>query len=54
MSKEKVRKFSVNDYLKESKHNDKIKKMMVDMFKGKAKTLEEWKEVDENVNGRRC
>lgn len=46
--------YTINHYLKESKHPEAIQRMMRDLFKGRSKTLEEWKYADEKINKRRC
>ena len=46
--------YTINYYLKESKHPEEIQRMMRDLFKGRSKTLEEWKYADEKINKRRC
>ena len=52
--KEKIRKFTVNHYLKTTDHPEKIKQMMKSLFKGECRTLEEWSNSDEKINKGRC
>ena len=46
--------YTINHYLKKSKHPEAIQRMMRDLFLGKSKTLEEWEYADKTINERRC
>lgn len=53
MGKKDERKYSIDFYLEKAKLSEPIKEMMKQLFKGQAKTLEEWAIVDEGINQRR-
>jgi len=54
MAKEKKRTYPVDYYLQDTDHPEAIKRMMRGFFKGRSKTLEEWKYADDKINKRRC
>ncbi len=51
---DKKRTYPIDYYLKDTNHNESIKRMMRGFFKGRSKTLEEWKYADDKINKRRC
>lgn len=53
MAKE-AQKFSITYFLKTSNRKDEIKQMMLELFKGQSHTLEEWAQIDKEINEKEC
>lgn len=49
-----VRTYPIDVYLKDCERPEGVKRMMMDFFRGRSKTLEEWKYADDKLNNRRC
>ncbi len=54
MKKTEVRTFPIRYYLEKTKHRKEIVRMMMDLYKGKSHTMEQWESIDKQINTRRC
>jgi len=49
-----LRTYPVKEYLKTTTRKDAVKKMMMDLFIGQSRTMEEWAIADKHINEGRC